>query len=130
MRVLAIIRDEPQYLLFGIGYKTLPVTRLFQSEIITDNGYLSLLLETGILGLAGYLFLSFAILRTFLHLSRHRSDAVAFWSMVLFSIWCGELVQMMATDAYTYWRSITMFTALAAVAMNMAERENALAAAA
>lgn len=124
MRVIAIMRDEPQFLLFGVGYKSLPVTRLFQSEIITDNGYLSLLLETGVIGLAGFIFLSFAILKTFLDFARRRSGPVAFWSIVLVSIWCGELVQMMATDAYTYWRNITMFAALAAVVMNMAERDS------
>ena len=112
IRVLSIMRDQPQYLLFGVGYKTLPVTRLFHGEIITDNGYLSLLLETGVAGLAGFLLLSRSVLRTFFSLARAGSEIPAFWSTVIFSIWCGELVQLLAADAYTYWRNIIIIAAL------------------
>jgi len=122
IRVLSIMRDHPQYLLFGIGYKTLSITRLFHGEIITDNGYLSLLLETGIAGLAGFMVFSGAILRTFYRLSRSANEVLAFWSTVLFSIWCGELVQLLATDAYTYWRNIVIFASLVAWTLNLAER--------
>jgi O-antigen ligase len=122
IRVLSIMRDQPQYLLFGIGYKTLAITRLFHGEIITDNGYLSLLLETGIAGLAGFLVLSGAILRTFFRLARSANELLAFWATVLFSIWCGELVQLLATDAYTYWRNVVVFAALMAWTLNLAER--------
>jgi O-antigen ligase len=122
LRVLSIMRDHPQYLIFGIGYKTLPVTRLFHEEIITDNGYLSLLLETGIFGLAGFLILSRAILTTFSKLARSTAEVPAFWSAVLFSAWCGELVLLVAADAYTYWRNIAVLTALMALTMNLVER--------
>ena len=122
IRVLSIIRDEPQYLLFGIGYKALTVTRLFHGEIITDNGYLSLLLECGIVGLAGFVLLSLAIFRTFVRLSRSFHDFSAFWGTVLVAIWCGELVQLLATDAHTYWRNICIFVAMAALTLNLAER--------
>ena len=122
IRVLSIMREHPQYLIFGIGYKTLPVTRLFHGEIITDNGYLSLLLETGISGLAGLLIFSYSILKTFLRLARSADDRLAFWSAVLFSIWCGELVQLLAADAYTYWRNIIILAALIALTANLAER--------
>jgi hypothetical protein len=122
IRVLSIMREHPQYLVFGIGYKTLPVTRLFHGEIITDNGYLSLLLETGISGLAGFLILSHSILKTFFKLANSVNDHLAFWSAVLFSIWCGELVQLLAADAYTYWRNIIILAALMALTVNLAER--------
>ena len=122
IRVLSIMREHPQYLIFGIGYKTLPVTRLFHGEIITDNGYLSLLLETGISGLAGFLILSHSILKTFFRLANSVNDHLAFWSAVLFSIWCGELVQLVAADAYTYWRNIIILGALMALTVNLAER--------
>jgi hypothetical protein len=122
IQLLSIIGEHPQYLAFGIGYKTLSVTRLFHGEIITDNGYLSLLLETGVTGLAGFLFLSLAMLKTFLKLSPAKDEALAFWAAVLFSIWCGELVQLLAVDAYTYWRNMVIFAALAAFALNRAER--------
>jgi O-antigen ligase len=122
IQLLSIIGEHPQYLAFGIGYKTLSVTQLFHGEIITDNGYLSLLLETGVTGLAGFLFFSLAMLKTFLRLSRAKDEALAFWAAVLFSVWCGELVQLLAVDAYTYWRNMVIFAALAAFVLNRAER--------
>jgi len=109
-------------LLFGIGYKTLTVTRLFHGEIVTDNGYLSLLLETGLVGLAGFLFWTRSILRVFYRLAHSVHEVSAFWATVLFSIWCGELVQLLAADATTYWRNISVFTALMALTLNLAER--------
>jgi O-antigen ligase len=121
-RVVSILREHPQYLLFGVGYKTLPFTRLFHEEIITDNGFLNLLLETGVVGLAGFLAFSVAVFKTLLSLTRRSSGAHAFWSAVLFSFWCGEWVQMMAADAYTYWRSMVVLLALMAFTLNRAER--------
>ncbi len=122
LHVISIMRDEPQYLFFGIGYKTLTVTRLFHGEIITDNGYLSLLLETGIAGLAGFLLFSSSILTVFFRLAHSAYRSTAFWATVLFSIWCGELVLLLAADAYTYWRNISIFAAMAALTLNLAER--------
>jgi hypothetical protein len=122
IRVLSILRENPQYLLFGVGYKTLPVTRLFHGEIVTDNGYLSLLLETGAIGLTAFLLWSSAILRVFYRLARSAQEIPAFWGTVLFSIWCGELVQLLAADALTYWRNISIVTALMALTLNLAVR--------
>ncbi|HET9177485.1 MAG TPA: O-antigen ligase family protein [Terriglobia bacterium] len=120
--VLAIMTEHPHYLVFGVGYKTLTITRLFHGEIIVDNGYLSLLLETGFVGLAGFLYFSAAIMKRFLELARAADQAVAFWSAVLFSIWCGLLVQLLAVDAYTFWRNMVVFAALAAFTLNRAAR--------
>lgn len=119
--VSSILRENPQYLLLGVGYKTLPYTRLFHREIIVDNGYLSLLIETGIAGLGGFLVFSWSVLATFLKLARERRGAVAFWSAVLFAFWCGECVQMLAADAYTYWRNMVVLTAFMAFTLNAAE---------
>ncbi len=121
-RVLSIAADNPQYLAFGIGYKTLTFTRLFHGEIIVDNGYLSLLLETGLAGLIGFCIFSRAILKSFFRLTHSRDQVVAFWSAALFSLWCGQLVQMLAVDAYTFWRNMVVFAALAAFTLNRAER--------
>lgn len=124
-RVASIIQDNPRYLLFGIGYKTLPFTRLFHRGIITDNGFLSLLLETGLLGLTGFLVLSGSVFITFWRLARAGNGNVAFWSALLFSFWCGECLQMMAADAYTYWRNMIVFTAFMAFTLNLSERKTA-----
>jgi O-antigen ligase len=122
-RVLSIFADHPHYLLFGVGYKTLPYTRLFHGEIIMDNGYMNLLLETGVVGLASFVTFSALLMRTFLRLARRGSAVVAFWGAVFFAFWCGELVQMVAVDAYTFWRNMTVFIALMGFALNRAERE-------
>ncbi len=124
-QVYSILQDHPQYMLFGIGYKTLPFTRLFHQEIVTDNGFLNLLLETGILGLGGFLIFSASVFRTFLRLARERHGPVAFWGALLFSFWCGEWVQMMAVDAYTYWRNMVVFLAMMAYTLNSADRSEA-----
>jgi O-antigen ligase len=123
--VISIITENPQYLIFGVGYKTLSFTRVFHGKIIVDNGYLSLLLETGFAGLGGFLLFSAAILKTFFKLSRTNDQAVAFWSAALFSLWCGQMVQLLAVDAYTFWRNMVIFAALAAFTLNRAAR-NAL----
>jgi O-antigen ligase len=120
--VISIITENPQYLAFGIGYKTFSFTRVFHGKIIVDNGYLSLLLETGLAGLVGFLLFSAAILKTFFKLSRTNDQAVAFWSAALFSLWCGQLVQLLAVDAYTFWRNMVIFAALAAFTLNRAAR--------
>jgi len=120
-RVLSLLQSHPQYLLFGVGYKTLPFTRLFHKEIITDNGFLNLLLETGVLGLAGFLVFSAAVFRKFLGLARQSDGVPRFWSALMFSFWCGEWVQMLAVDAYTFWRNMIVFVALMAIGLNLAE---------
>ena len=122
-RVVSIMQDNPQYLLFGVGYKTLPFTRLFHDEIITDNGFLNLLLETGVVGLGGFLLFSVSVLRTFLKHARSGKRNLAFWGALLFSFWCGELVQMLAADAYTYWRNMIVFLAVMALTVNLADSE-------
>ena len=122
-RILAILQDQPQYLLFGVGYKTLPYTRLFHDSLITDNGYLSLLLETVIVGLGSFLFFSASVLRTFLEIARKGTGSLSFMAAFLFAFWCGECVQLLAADALTYWRNIVLFTALMALTINQAERQ-------
>jgi O-antigen ligase len=119
----AIFQDYPHYLIFGVGYKSLSHSRLFHDRIITDNGYLNLLLETGIVGLSGFLLFSASVFKTFWGISRRATGAAAFWSLFLFSFWCGESVQLLVADAYTYWRNMLVFLALMALVMNWMERE-------
>jgi hypothetical protein len=122
VQIFGILQENPQYLLFGIGYKTANLTRLFHGGLVVDNGYLSLLLETGLVGFSAFLLWSAGILRTFYRLAQSFHRGVAFWATVLFSIWCGELVLLLAADALTYWRNIAIMSALAALTLNLAER--------
>ena len=122
-RVISIMQDHPQYLLFGVGYKTLPFTRLFHEEIITDNGYLNLLLETGVVGLGGFVVFSVAVLRTFLKYARSSDRNLGFWGALMFSFWCGQLAQMLAVDAYTFWRNMIVYLAVMAFTVNLTNRD-------
>lgn len=125
--LFSIMRRYPQYLLFGVGYKTLSFTRLFHQEIITDNGFLNLFVETGLVGLAGFVLFSTAIFKSFWKLSHRTSGVALFWSALILSLWCGQWVQMLATDAYTYWRSMVVLVALTALVLNRTERSRTAA---
>ena len=59
----AWIAANPWQAMFGIGYKTLPYTNFLGSPVVADNMYLSLLVETGVAGLAALVWLNVAILR-------------------------------------------------------------------
>ncbi len=122
-QIISILYKFPHYFLMGVGYKTLPFTRLFGQEIITDNGFLNLLLETGILGLGGFLIFLISTLRSFWKLSSSSNPLISFWATILFAFWCGQSVQLLAADAYTYWRNMVVYVSLMGLVMNWAERE-------
>ena len=61
--VLGFLAQHPWHALFGIGYKTLPYSDYLGHTVITDNMYLSLLAETGIVGLAAMIWFGVQILR-------------------------------------------------------------------
>lgn len=124
-RIAGVLQDHPAYFIFGIGYKSLPRTRLFHQPIVADNGFLSLLLETGVAGLASFIYFLSAAFRTFWRIAHSLCARTAFWGGLFFAFWCGECVQLMAADAYTYWRNMAVFLTLMGVVMNWAERESA-----
>jgi O-antigen ligase/polysaccharide polymerase Wzy-like membrane protein len=126
-QIFSILYKFPHYFVMGVGYKTLPFTRLFGHEIVTDNGFLNLLLETGLLGLGGFLLFLTSTLKTFWKLSSSPNALVSFWATILFAFWCGQCVQLLAADAYTYWRNMAVYVSLMALVMNWAEREEAQA---
>jgi hypothetical protein len=94
---------NPWHVLFGIGYKTLPYTDIAGSPVIADNMYLSLLVETGIAGLASLVWLHACILRA---AWRARASFFGAW---IFCFWCGEIAQMLAGDLFTYWRVLPLY---------------------
>ena len=69
-RLISFFADHPWYLIFGIGYKTLPHTHLFGRPLIADNGFLSLTFEAGIIGLAAFLWLNQAVFSSTYRASR------------------------------------------------------------
>ena len=69
------ISAHPWQTLIGIGYKTLPYTDYLGGPVVADNMYLSLLVETGIAGLAALIWLNVAILRAAARASHCRRSA-------------------------------------------------------
>jgi len=99
------IAEHPWQTLFGIGYKTLPYTEYLGRRVIADNMYLSLLVETGAVGLAALIALNGAILATCWRALRRGS----FYGKWLFCFWIGETVQMLTGDILTYWRVLPVY---------------------
>jgi O-antigen ligase len=105
--LLDFIAREPWHLVFGVGYKTLPYSSFIGSTVIADNTYLGLLVETGVIGLAAFLWLHTAILRA--GWNAMRSAPTSFFGEWIFCFWCGELVQMFSGDLITYWRVLPVY---------------------
>ena len=103
-RVLTrFLAEHPWRLLLGAGYKTLPYSEVAGRPVVADNMYLSILVETGWLGLVALLLLNVAILR-----SAWRSrDSMLGATMLAF--WCGQTVQMLSGDLLTYWRVLPVY---------------------
>src|SRR5262249_44719014 len=112
----AFIADHPWQTLVGIGYKTLPYTQYLGRPVIADNMYLSLLVETGIAGLAALVALNIAILAISLLALRR----VSFYGKWLFCFWIGEVFQMLSGDILTYWRVLPVYFWVLAQAVNEA----------
>lgn len=121
-RLISFFADHPWYLVFGIGYKTLPHTHLFGKPLIADNGFLSLTFETGIIGLAAFLWLNWAVFSTTLKACRQRDSVRAIGAAFMFAFWCGEMVQMVTGDLFTYWRNMVVFFAALALVQAVPER--------
>ena len=101
-----MIADHPWYLLTGIGYKTLPYADLGAGgPVVADNMYLSLLIETGLPGLAAFLWMNLQILSTS-YRAAMRSDLFGTW---IFCFWVGQMVQMLSGDLFTYWRVLALY---------------------
>jgi O-antigen ligase len=103
--IAGFIAEHPWQTLLGIGYKTLPYTEYLGKPVIADNMYLSLLVETGLLGLVALVALNVAILSTCYRAMRKGS----FYGKWLFCFWIGEVVQMLTGDILTYWRVLPVY---------------------
>lgn len=100
---------HPWHAILGIGYKTLPYSNFIGQTIVADNMYLSLLVETGIVGLAAFLLLNFAVLRTAWRAARRTDSRSSFFGSWIFCFWIGELFQMLSGDLFTYWRVLPLY---------------------
>ncbi|HVY91476.1 MAG TPA: O-antigen ligase family protein, partial [Bryobacteraceae bacterium] len=115
------LADRPWHILFGIGFKTLPYSKFVGTELVADNTYLSLLVETGVIGLAAFLFLNWRILRGGFAAARSQNPRAAFLGEWIFCFWIGEMVQMLSGDLVTYWRVLPVYFWVLGTAMREAD---------
>ena len=113
----AWIQANPWHVFFGVGYKTLPYTDYLGSAVVADNNYLSLLVETGIVGLGALLCLSAAILRAAARAARSSNPQASFYGAWMLCFWSGQMVQMFSADVLTFWRVLPVYFWILALAV-------------
>jgi O-antigen ligase len=118
--LLQFLADHPSKLVFGIGYATLPHTELLGRPVIGDNMYLTLLVETGLIGLSALIALQVALLATAYRVSRSIDREAAFVGTWIFCFWIGQLVQMLSVDVITFWRVLPLYLGLLGMAVHRA----------
>lgn len=103
----------------GIGYKTLPYTNYLGGPIVGDNMYLSMLVETGVLGLAALVWLNAAILRAAARAARAADPTRSFLGTWMLCFWAGQIVQMLSADVLTFWRVLPIYFWVLALAVRV-----------
>jgi O-antigen ligase len=103
------VSAHPWRILFGIGYKTLPYSDVAGRPVVADNMYLSLLVETGVAGLAALLVFNAAVLQAARRAARSDDVQAAFLGRWMFCFWIGQMVQMLSGDLLTYWRILPVY---------------------
>jgi O-antigen ligase len=120
--LLDFLIAHPWHAILGVGYKTLPYSDFIGTTAVADNTYLSLLLETGIIGLAAVAALNVAILACAYRATRSSDALRAFCGTWMFCFWAGQVVQMFSADLLTYWRVLPVYFVVLALAAR--ERED------
>jgi len=114
--IAAFLAAHPWHAILGIGYKTLPYSDFIGRSIVADNMYLSLLVETGMVGLAAFFLLNVAILCTAWRAARRDDARASFFGTWIFCFWIGQLFQMLSGDLLTYWRVLPLYFWVLAIA--------------
>jgi O-antigen ligase len=120
--ILGLLAASPAKLLFGVGFKSLPSGGLAGDPIIADNMYVSMLAETGLLGLAAMLLFQAAILHNAYRAARSPDETASLLGAWIFCFWIGELFQMLSVDALTYWRVLPLYFAVLGLAVRERDR--------
>ncbi len=111
------IQANPWQAFFGIGYKTLPYSEYLGSTLVADNNYLSVLVETGVLGIAALLWMCLAILRACARAARRADPRASFCGAWMLCFWSGQMVQMFSADVLTFWRVLPVYFWVLALAV-------------
>jgi O-antigen ligase len=107
--LLQFLASHPWHALLGVGYKTLPYSDFIGQRVVADNMYLSMLVETGIFGLAALVAVNFAILRAGWRAARSMDPETSFYGTWIFCFWLAESVQMLSADLLTFWRVLPVY---------------------
>jgi O-antigen ligase len=125
--LLDFLSAHPWYLFLGIGFKTLPYMSFAGRPLIADNMYLSILVETGFVGLVAMMLFSAAILKAGFRAMRSPMPAASFLGAWIFCFWIGQLFQMLFVDVLTYWRVLPLYFAVLGLAVRETARAQAAA---
>jgi O-antigen ligase len=107
--LLDFLASNPWHALLGVGYKTLPYSDFIGTKAVGDNTYLTLLAETGLLGLAAVIALNAAILWRSYRAARSSDELRSFCGLWMLCFWSGQAVQMFSADLLTYWRILPVY---------------------
>lgn len=121
-RLWEYVESHPGRLLFGVGYKTLPYAGLDGEPVIADNTYFSMLVETGLMGLAALVWLHLTVVRCTWRWATSSGTALGrVVGLGICSFWCGLIFQMLSGDTLTYWRVLPWLFAMLAAGLREAE---------
>lgn len=104
-RLATFLQENPAYILFGIGYKTIASSGPFQSTV-GDNNYVSMLIECGLFGLVALIGLLVSCLRGAWALRGSAVPGARETGALLFALWVQHAAFLLVGDAMTYWRSM------------------------
>jgi O-antigen ligase len=107
--LLSFLAANPWHALLGVGYKTLPYSDFIGGTAVGDNTYLTLLVETGMVGLAAVLALNCAVLIYAWRAAQSTSPLRSFCGAWILCFWTGQIVQMFSADLLTYWRVLPVY---------------------
>jgi O-Antigen ligase len=119
--LLRFLAEHPWHALIGVGYKTLPYSSFTGQPIVADNMYLSILVETGVVGLGALMVLNFAILRAGYRAARSGEAEKSFYGTWIFCFWAGQAVQMFSADLLTFWRVLPVYFWVLAMAVRKSD---------
>jgi O-antigen ligase len=108
---------HPWHAIFGVGYKTLPYSDFIGQTAIADNTYISMLIETGIAGLAALVVWNFAVVRASYRAANSDDSRRSFCGTWMLCFWTGQIVQMFSADLLTYWRVLPVYLCVLALAV-------------
>ncbi len=115
--LLAFLTEHPWHALIGVGYKTLPYSNFTGEPIVADNMYLSILIETGVLGFVALIVLNVAIIRAGYRAARSGDRNRSFYGAWIFCFWIAQSVQMLSADLLTFWRVLPVYFWVLAMAV-------------